>query len=105
MIQDADLQVINHHFSGRPVEKLQRVAMARKEVFHSFRERKLHIHHSAVAQSTMTKKLNRRRVAPTETKPKLPQSTWAHSPGANSNMRKAGLRTGRTNRTNSFKML
>ena len=29
----------------------------------------------------MTKKLKRRRVEPTVTEPKLPQSTWAHSPG------------------------
>src|SRR5688500_8260567 len=34
-------------------------------------------------QSTMTKKESRRRVEPTRTAPKLPQSTCAHSPGAN----------------------
>jgi hypothetical protein len=43
----------------------------------------------------MTKKLSRRRVLPTLIEPNCPQSTWAHSPGANESVRKAGVRGGR----------
>ena len=42
----------------------------------------------------MTKKLSRRRVLPMAMEPNCPQSTWAHSPGANASVRNAGLRGG-----------
>ena len=42
----------------------------------------------------MTKKERRRRVEPTGTEPKLPQSTWAHSPGSKLEHQKRGLAHG-----------
>ena len=100
MLQHPHLQVVNHHFQGRAAHIFHGAAVAGKEVLHaSMTVNSTYIRR--LWQSTMTKKLKRRRVDPTATEPRLPQSTWAHSPGANSSIRKAGLRTGRTSRTYS----
>ena len=52
--------------------------------------------------STITKNDSRRRVLPTAMVPYSPQSTWAHSPGANCSFRYTGLRPGRTRATWRF---
>ena len=42
----------------------------------------------------MTKKLSLLLLSPTRIEPKEPQSTWAHSPGANESFKNAGLSPG-----------
>jgi hypothetical protein len=51
------------------------------------------------SRSVLTKKDSRLLVEPTTIEPAQPQSTCAHSPGANAKVRNAGARTRRTVRT------
>ena len=73
---------------GVEVRQARNCSMPSERINSTYRRRLKH--------RTMTKKLKRRLEEPTVRDPKLPQSTWAHSPAANSSIRKAGLGTGRT---------
>ena len=95
--QHRRLQIVHHELRRHPMAKKGKgVLMTGEELLHGLGEGELYIQ-----QSTMTKSESLRRVSPTATVPEWPPSTWAHSPGANDRVSKAGARRGRTVRTSS----
>src|SRR5271165_3137418 len=98
MLQHSGLGIVDEHLKWNTAKELECVLMSAQEVFGRLAEAKLEVTQAAVAKHH-DKKDSRLLVEPTAIEPAQPQSTCAHSPGANARVRNAGARTRRTVRT------